>query len=64
MDSIDNSYNAEIMGFKKANAEMNAELLKLKKQLFSYQKESGDIERFIQDNFLFDKGLLKNRQSA
>ena len=36
------------MDIKKQNAELNSELLKLKKQLFTYQKENGDIGKFIQ----------------
>ncbi len=43
LDTVDNSYNSQIMMLKKSNAELNSELLKLKKQLFNYQKDSGDI---------------------
>lgn len=37
---------------KKTIAHLNSQLLKLKKELFTYQKDNTDISKFIQDNFL------------
>ena len=52
------------MNLKKFNAELNYELLKLKKLLFTYQRDNGDIEKFIQENFLQEKKILPKRFSV